>query len=79
MKFTKVFSLFVAIMLVSVFVFSATCGENCCLKAKDVKITATNIEKGVEIKYVGQTPEATKAIQENLPDAQIQKAVKCAE
>jgi acylphosphatase len=66
MKFTKVFSLVVAIMLVSVFVLAATCGENCCLKTKDIKITATNTENGVEIKYVGQTPEATKAIQEKL-------------
>lgn len=42
------------------------CGEGCCMAMKDVKVTATNIENGVEIKFVGQTSEAVKLIQEKL-------------
>lgn len=65
-----------SVILLSLFVFGATCNSNCCLKSKDVTISVTNIEKGVEITYTGQNQEAKTAIQEKLASCNQTKGCK---
>ncbi len=75
-RLSNVLLVLVSLALVSIVVIAATCNPNCCLKAKDVKITATNIEKGVEISYTSENPDTVKMIQEKLSSCSDTKACK---
>ncbi|MFB3851747.1 MAG: hypothetical protein ACE14Q_07485 [Acidobacteriota bacterium] len=75
-KLSNVLMVVLSLVLFSSLLIAATCNPNCCLKAKDVKITATNIEKGVEITYSSENPEAVKMIQEKLASCAETKACK---
>lgn len=75
-RLSNVLLVFVSLMLFSAVLIAATCNPHCCLKAKDVKITAVNIENGVEITFSSENPESVKMIQEKISSCSDTKGCK---